>query len=141
MGIEFRGPGFELLLAAELLLDLFWVKAKVSEGIAELPRGKPIEGFLEFFEILAAVLIGFDHLPNLKPCSGEDRPPSCGSVHKNDPWAAPHPQRFLKEIADHSAQRTLFPSGQPLELPLDPWGNGTLTRAAFVTNALKIRNF
>jgi hypothetical protein len=120
VGIEFRGPGFELLLAADLLLDLFGVKAKVVEGIAELPRGKPIEGFLELFEILAAVLIGFDYLPNLKACSGEDRPPSCGSVHKNDPWAAPHPERLLKEIADHSAQRSPLPSGQPLELPLDP---------------------
>jgi hypothetical protein len=55
VGIEFRGPGFELLLAADLLLDLFGVKAKVVEGIAELPRGKPVEGFLELFEVLAAV--------------------------------------------------------------------------------------
>jgi hypothetical protein len=120
VGIEFGSPGFELLLAADLLLNLFGVKAKVSEGIAELPRGKPVESFLEFFEILAAVPIGFDYLPDLKACSGEDRPSSCGSVHKNDPWAAPHPQRLLEEIADHSAQRATLPSGQPLEFPLDP---------------------
>jgi hypothetical protein len=135
MEIKFSCLGFELHLATKLLLNLFGVKMPVVEGVAELPRGEPVQGFLELFEILAAVSVGFDHLPNLKPCSGEDRPPSCGSVHKNDPWAAPHPQRFLKEIADQSAQRTLFPSGQPLELPLDPWGNGTLTRAAFVINS------
>jgi hypothetical protein len=143
MEIKFSRLGFKLPLATKLLLNLFGVKMPVVEGVAELPRGEPVQGFLELFEIFAAVSVGFDHLPNLKPCSSKDWPPSRGSVHKNDPWAAPHPERLLEEITDHSAQRALFPSGQPLELPLDPWGNGTLTRAAFVINALtlKIRNF
>ena len=143
MEIKFSCLGFELPLATKLLLNLFGVKMPVVEGVAELPRGKPIKGFLELFEILTAVPIGFDYLPDLKACSGEDRPSSRGSVHKHDPRAAPHPQRLLKKIADHSAQRAPLPSSQPLELPLDPWGNGTLIRAAFVINALtlKIRNF
>jgi len=122
MGIKFSGPSLELFLPTKLLLNFLGVKMPVMEGIAELPRGEPVQGFLELFEILAAVLVGSNCLPNLKACSSKNRPPSRWSVHKNNSWAAPHPQRLLKEIADHGAQRTPFPSGQSLELPLDPRG-------------------
>jgi len=122
MGIKFSGPSFELLLPTKLLLNFLGVKMPVVEGIAELPRGEPVQGFLDFFETLAAVLVGSNYLPDLKACSSKNRPPSRWSVHKNNPRTAPHPQRLFKEIVDHGAQRTLLPSGQPLELPLDPWG-------------------
>jgi len=122
MGIKFSGLSFELLLLTKLLLNFLGVKMPVMEGIAELPRGEPVQGFLDFFEILAAVLVGSNYLPNLKACSSKNRPPSRWSVHKNTHRIAPHPQRLVQEIADHGAPRTLFPSGQPLELPLDPRG-------------------
>jgi len=103
MGIKFSGPGLELLLPTKLLLNFLGVKMPVMEGIAELPRGEPVQGFLDFFETLAAVSVGSNHLPDLKACSSKNRPPSRWSVHKNNPRTAPHPQRLFKEIADHSA--------------------------------------
>lgn len=85
MEIKFSCLGFELLLVAELLLDLLGVKAPVMEGIAELPRGEPVEGFLSFSP---AVLVGFNPLPKLKACSSEDCPPSCGTIYENKLWTA-----------------------------------------------------
>ena len=103
MGIKFSGPGLELLLPTNLLLNFLGVKMPVVEGIAELPRGEPVQGFLELFEILAAVHVGSNYLPNLRTRSSKNRPPSRWSVHKNNPRTAPHPQRLFKEIADHGA--------------------------------------